>query len=103
MLTSDGHERVLSRSDSDSSVFHNAVTSLGTYGALTRLCLSCVDTYVLRETITVMDKEELRSEHEERLDRFRHVKYHYIPYTSSVVVYTYDVVSTRTLEEKEGL
>lgn len=87
---------------SSGPILNNAVTSLGTYGAVTRLTLSCVSTYALKEDLTVLSLKELRAGHEERLKHFKHVKYHYIPYTDRVVVYTYEEVD-KQLIGKEGI
>ena len=102
LFTATGVEKRLTRSDSCPALFHNAVTSLGTYGCIFRLTLSCVDIYALRETITVMSIRKVKSGHEERLDKFRHVKYHYIPHTDRVVVYTYEEVEEALIGKEEG-
>ena len=102
LFTATGVEKRLTRSDSCPALFHNAVTSLGTYGCIFRLTLSCVDIYALRETIAVMSIRKVKSGHEERLDKFRHVKYHYIPHTDRVVVYTYEEVEEALIGKEEG-
>jgi len=90
IITASGEEIVLENGDER---LKYAKCSLGTFGIVKELTLKCVPTYFLRETIRVLNYEEIFQGHAEWLHKFKHVKYHHIPTTGHAVVFTYEDLS----------
>lgn len=92
VINAKGDEVILTEAN-NGILFHSAKCSLGTFGVLVELSLKCVPSYYLRETLKVMSLTEARTNHEQRIESVKHVKYHHLPYTGHVVVYEYHEIS----------
>ncbi|TRY71664.1 hypothetical protein TCAL_04739 [Tigriopus californicus] len=92
VINAKGDEVILTEAN-NGILFHSAKCSLGTFGVIVELTLKCVPSYYLRETLKVMSLPEARSDHEQRIETIKHVKYHHLPYTGHVVVYEYQEIS----------
>jgi L-galactono-1,4-lactone dehydrogenase len=85
LLTPAKGELFLSR-DSDPELFQLAKVGLGTLGIVTEMTIQCVPRYLLHEKTFVLSRKQLREQHLELLESFKHVRYMWLPYTDSVVV-----------------
>lgn len=70
----------------DDLLFRSAKVALGSLGVVTELTLKCIPKLNLEETISMSSRDDVMLGHAERLRKFRHVRYMWIPYTSDVVV-----------------
>jgi L-galactono-1,4-lactone dehydrogenase len=64
---------------------------LGALGVVSEVTLKCVPRYTLHEKTYCTTVAELRRSHKELLQKYRHVRYMWIPYTDTVVVVVSDV------------
>lgn len=77
----------------NAALFRFAKVGLGSLGVVSQVTLKCIPQHRLHErTFVVDDYDTLRRGHAERLKRFRHVRYMWLPYTGSVVVVVSDPV-----------
>lgn len=75
------------------SLFRFAKVGIGALGVVADLTLKCVPMHRLHERTFVVDNyDQLRATHADRLQRFRHVRYMWLPYTGKVVVVVSDPV-----------
>jgi L-galactono-1,4-lactone dehydrogenase len=65
--------------------FRFAKVALGSFGVMTEATMRCIPELSLCEETTVLDRNTIRNSHYNRLRDYRHVRYMWIPYTSSVV------------------
>lgn len=87
VLTPSGDSLCLS-SEQSPHLFRIARASLGTLGIVTSLTMRCVPSLVLHENMRVLERGSAHIGHRERLSRFRHVRYMWLPYTNDVVCVT---------------
>jgi len=57
----------------------------GSLGVVTELTLQCIPSMRLREFTSAFNRDSVSKEHIERLKRYRHVRYMWIPYTPTVI------------------
>lgn len=67
-------------------LFRMARVGLGSLGVVAKMTLRCVPRYQLHEKTYCTTPSELRKEHRNLLNNYRHVRYMWIPYTDTVVV-----------------
>lgn len=79
-------------------LFNFTKVGLGSLGVVTELTLQCMPKMKLFEHTYTVDKSEISKGHSERLKKFRHVRYMWLPYTDTVVV----VVSNPATKGDEG-
>ncbi len=73
--------------DRNASLLRFARVGLGALGVVSDMTLRCVPRHRLHERTFVVDSyEQLRATHADRLRRFRHVRYMWLPYTGGKVV-----------------
>lgn len=75
----------------DSQLFRLARVALGSLGVVSQVTLKCVPSYTLHEKLYTTTVDELRQNHAELLQTYRHVRYMWIPYSDTVVVVVSDV------------
>jgi len=68
--------------------FNFARVGLGYLGAVTSLTMHTVPAFKLRENVQVMSHAQVRQTHMERLRKYRHVRYMWMPLTKQCVVVT---------------
>ncbi|RHY38220.1 hypothetical protein DYB38_005560 [Aphanomyces astaci] len=78
----------LTLNDPSDPRFQLAKCGLGALGVVTQLTLQCVRRHYLVENTQVMSISQLRQVHPSLLKSNQHVRYMWLPYTSSVVVVT---------------
>ena len=76
----------------DDWLFRFAKVGLGSLGVVTELTLSAIPKFNLEEETFCLTRDSVGRDHVERLQKYRHVRYMWIPYTDTVVV----VVSNAT-------
>eukprot|EP01061_Rhynchopus_euleeides_P022483 TRINITY_DN3664_c0_g3_i1.p1 TRINITY_DN3664_c0_g3~~TRINITY_DN3664_c0_g3_i1.p1 ORF type:complete len:427 (+),score=158.26 TRINITY_DN3664_c0_g3_i1:57-1283(+) len=81
---------ILDLTEADGELFSVAKANAGSLGVVTELTLACCDRHNLLETVAVETHDALWKGHADRLQRFRHVKYMFIPYHDEAVVVTAD-------------
>jgi len=67
-------------------LFRMARVGLGSLGVVAKMTLRCVPQYQLHEKTYCTTPSDLRKEHRNLLNNYRHVRYMWIPYTDTVVV-----------------
>lgn len=77
--------------------FRFAKVALGSFGVMTEATMRCIPELSLREETTVLDRNGIRNSHYNRLRDYRHVRYMWIPYTSSVVSVVSNPVTKDTI------
>lgn len=86
-------ELELSADGPNSDLFPLAKVAMGCLGVVSEVTLKCVPRYTLHEKLYCTSVSELRKNHAELLQKYRHVRYMWIPYTDSVVVVVSDVAA----------
>jgi len=85
----------LSAGGPDDWLFRWARCGLGALGVVAEVTLKCVPQYTLHERTYCSTVAELRKSHRELLQKYRHVRYMWIPYTDTVVVVVSDIAEPR--------
>ena len=87
MKLATGTEGLITLSNtSNGDLFRYAKVGLGCLGVVTEVTLQCIPCMNLSETTTILDRNQLDVKvHLDRLQNHRHVRYMWIPYTSTVV------------------
>lgn len=75
-------------------LFNMMKVGLGSLGVVTELTLKCMPSMKLKEELTVLNSTNIAENHLDRLRKYRHVRYMWLPYTDYVV----NVVSNPTDE-----
>lgn len=88
LVTPAAGELYLSEEDDDPSLFQLARMSLGLMGVVAEVTLQCVPIQKLREHTFVVKRSEIEKHHSELLQKNRHLRYMWFPYTDDVVVVT---------------
>merc|ERR1712061_75703 len=81
----------LSAEGPDAAIFRWARVGLGSLGVVSEVTLKCIPQYTLHERTYCTTVAELRKNHAELLQTYRHVRYMWIPYTETVVVVVSDL------------
>lgn len=76
----------LSADGPDADLFRMTRVGLGSLGVVSEVTLQCVPQYTLHEHTYTTTVEKLREDHAKLLQRYRHVRYMWVPYTDTVVV-----------------
>ena len=79
--------------------FYDLRCSLGLLGVITSVTLKAVPRFKLKETHSVLSRREVREGHRERLAKYRHVRYHWIPFTDRGVVTTCALFDSKSESE----
>ena len=66
--------------------FQYVKCGLGCFGIVTSITLQCIPSHNLKQQTSVLTRKMVREHHKERLKKFRHVRYMWIPYVDGVVV-----------------
>lgn len=66
-------------------LFRFAKVGLGCLGVVTELTLKCMPQTNLHEQMTTFTRDSIAKDHKNRLTKYRHVRYMWIPYTDCVV------------------
>uniref|UniRef100_A0A7S4LLR5 FAD-binding PCMH-type domain-containing protein n=1 Tax=Eutreptiella gymnastica TaxID=73025 RepID=A0A7S4LLR5_9EUGL len=85
MMTATQGEVELSETQNP-ELFRMAKVGLGCLGVVTEMTLRCIPQHNLLEKSWVTDMEGVRKDHTELLDKYRHVRYMWLPRTEKVVV-----------------
>lgn len=81
----------LAEAGPEAELFRWARVGLGALGVVSEVTLKCIPKYTLHERTYCTSAEELRRTHPKLLQRYRHVRYMWVPYTDTVVVVVSDV------------
>ncbi len=65
-----------------------ARVGLGCLGVVAELTLQCVPSHQLLQHTRVMTKQQVHDQHKQLLQKNRHLRYMWLPYTDAVVVVT---------------
>lgn len=88
LVTPAAGELYLSEEDDDPSLFQLARMSLGLMGVVAEVTLQCVPIQKLKEHTFIVKRSEIEKRHRDLLQRNRHLRYMWFPYTDDVVVVT---------------
>jgi len=93
--------------EKDPELFQKVQCGLGAFGVVSEATLQCVDMHLLEEKTMVMSRKEVRENHARLIQENKHLKYLWLPYTDSVVVFTINptdspknTIGQYTLDEK---
>ena len=81
---------VLDGGENNPELFHLAKVGLGALGVVAEVTLQGVKAHSLGEHVQVMPASQVGKGHAARLQKHRHVRYMWLPYTDDVVVVTAD-------------
>ena len=69
-------------------LFRMCKVGLGSLGVVTEMTLKCIPSLDLVEKTTIKTRNTISSGHKERLEKYRHVRYMWVPYSDTVVQVT---------------
>ena len=85
----------------DEEKFLWVASGIGLFGFVTEMTLPVVDQFQIHERYFILDHEEIKAGHEDRLKKHTFVNYHWFPFTKSVLVIARDIVDAEREGKKE--